>query len=120
MNTQYKVVVIQDGNFKRLFVFYADSVVGGLLNYVQPLWTTETVGKCDLSGTSIVDVGRTVLVFGSHVFQCNMDILEGWEANSLIGCDDFIVSYLQDLWLMLPDSAITESQYFRVQDGGTT
>jgi hypothetical protein len=124
MKRQYRVVVVQDGNFKRLFVFNRDgvstnTVLGGLLSYQpdQPLWTTEAVGKCDLSGTSIVDVGRAVLVFGSHVFQCNMEILEDWDANSLIGRDDFIVSYLDVLWRMLPDSAITESQYFLVQGG---
>ncbi|MDD5394843.1 MAG: hypothetical protein PHE17_18530 [Thiothrix sp.] len=124
MNHQYRAAVAQDGNFKRLFVFNRDgvstnTVLGGLLNYQpdQPLWTTEAVGKCDLSGTSIVDVGRAVLVFGSHVFQCNMEILEDWDANSLIGRDDFIVSYLDTLWRMLPDSAITESQYFLVQGG---
>lgn len=125
--TTYRVVIAQDGNFNRLFVFNKDGVatnivLGGLLDYSsgQSLWTTEAVGKCDLSGTSIVDVGKAVLVFGSHVFQCNMDILEGWDANSLVGRDDYIVSYLQDLWLMLSDSTITENQYFQVQDGGTT
>jgi hypothetical protein len=46
-----------------------------------------------------------------------MEILEDWDANSLIGRDDFIVSYLDVLWRMLPDSAITESQYFLVQGG---
>jgi hypothetical protein len=124
MKHQYRAVVAQDGGFKRLFVFNRDgvstnTVLGGLLNYQsgQPLWTAEAVGKCDLGCTSIVNAGRAVLVFGSHIFQCNMEILDGRDANSPIGLDDFIVSYLDTLWRMLPDSAITESQYFLVQGG---
>jgi hypothetical protein len=66
----------------------------------------------------MVDVARAVVVFGSYVFQCNQDILENWDANTLVvGRDDFIVGYLQDLWLMLPENAITESQSFLVEGG---
>ena len=83
----------------------------------KPLWTTEAVGKCDLSGTGMVNVARAVVVFGSYVFQCNQDILENWDAHTLVGRDDFIVGYLEDLWLMLPESAITENQSFLVEGG---
>ena len=119
MKSQYRLVVVQDGNFKRLFVFLGDILAGGLLDYSpdKPMWTTEAVGKCDLSGTGMVDVARAVVVFGSYVFQCNQDILENWDAHTLVGRDDFIVDYLQNLWLMLPESAITESQSFLVEGG---
>lgn len=119
MKSQYRLAVVQDGNFKRLFVFLGDALAGGLLDYSpeKPLWTTEAVGKCDLSGTGMVDVARAVLVFGSYVFQCNQGILESWDANTLVGRDDFIVGYLQDLWLMLPESAVIESQAFSYAGG---
>lgn len=123
--SDYRVVSAQDqlhGNFNRLFVFMTSdesTPIGGVLEYQvgQPLMTTEAVGKCDIGATSIVDVGKTVVVFGSHVFQCNMEIVEDWETNPERVRDDTVVSYLCDLWLMLPDNAITDSQYF-VIDGG--
>ena len=119
MTKPYRLVIAQDGNFKRLFVFLGDTLAGGLLDYSpeKPLWTTEAVGKCDLSGTGMVDVARAIVVFGSYVFQCNQDILENWDAHTLVGRDDFIVGYLQDLWLILPESAITENQSFLVEGG---
>lgn len=119
MTKPYRLVIAQDGNFKHLFVFLGDTLAGGLLDYSpeKPLWTTAAVGKCDLSGTGMVDVARAVVVFGSYVFQCNQDILENWDAHTLVGRDDFIVGYLQDLWLILPESAITESQSFLVEGG---
>ena len=46
MTKPYRLVIAQDGNFKRLFVFLGDTLAGGLLDYSpeKPLGTTEAVG----------------------------------------------------------------------------
>jgi hypothetical protein len=113
---QYKAVLVQDGGVPRLFVFRCQGqdgsrVAGGLHRIHLEYWDGD-----------ITKAAKAVLARGSARFACNSHIVTDWKEN--VGQYDhvpereqYVLDYLETVWRMLPDSAITESQYFLVQGG---